>query len=330
MRGERARRGGEAARSATRTLPGVAALAGNLDTPLRIGLVLHPRRDVSAAAQTVVRWARGHGAQVVADAEDAERAGDGVQPVDRDRLAAVDAIVSLGGDGTMLGALRLVAERPVPVLGVNLGRLGFLVEVGPDELPAALDQIEAGRFELETHHGLAYRSPLGSGVAFNDVVLARVPGEGAVQGALSIRDRGHGRYRCDAVVISTPMGSTAYSYAAGGPIVSPGVEALIVSVVAPMSGVSRPLVVSPDEPLTLELTADSGPPALEVDGTVRGALAPGATIALHLARAAAQVVRLDADRYHRRNQVKLSLLDLPYLPDELRELTRGELDPGDG
>src|SRR6188472_366069 len=89
-----------------------------------------------------------------------------------DLAATVDAIVSLGGDGTMLGALRLAAARPVPVLGVNLGDLGFRVEVGPDELPAALDRLDAGDFTIETHHGLEVGGPRGNWVAFNDVALA--------------------------------------------------------------------------------------------------------------------------------------------------------------
>jgi NAD+ kinase len=267
----------------------------------------------------VVTWARSHGAQVLARPEDAARCPEGVQATASDELAStVDAIVSLGGDGTMLGALRLAAARPVPVLGVNLGGLGFLVEVAPGELPAALDQLDSGDFTIETHHGIDVGAPRGHWVAFNDMALARVPGNGAVRAALSISGRDHGQYRADAVIVATPLGSSAYSYAAGGPLVSPALEAVVISAAAPMSGISRALVVSADEPLRLEVLPNSGRPALEIDGSVHGRVAPAEHIDLRLRPDAAKVVRLDSDRYRRRNQVKLSLLDLPFLPDELR------------
>ena len=97
-------------------------------------------------------WARSHGKQVVVDAREAERVPEGVEPVSEAQLAEeADALISLGGDGTMLGALRLAAQRPVPILGVNLGSLGFLVEVEPHEVDAALDRLETGDFTIEEH-----------------------------------------------------------------------------------------------------------------------------------------------------------------------------------
>jgi len=118
----------------------------------QIGLVLHPRRDPGEVAGTIVGWARSHGAEVLVRADDADRVPDGVRAVPEAEVAAsADALVSLGGDGTMLGALRLAAARPVPVLGVNLGHLGFLVEVEPAELGGALDRLGMGDFEIEDH-----------------------------------------------------------------------------------------------------------------------------------------------------------------------------------
>jgi NAD+ kinase len=290
-------------------------------SPWRLGLVLHPRRDCSRPARMVIEWAASHGADVLVREEDAHRCPEGARPVAPEVLAAMaDGIVSLGGDGTMLGALRLAADRPVPVLGVNLGHLGFLVEVGPDELPAALDRLEREDFAVERHPCLVVTTERGEAVAFNDVALARVPGDGAVHAALAVAGRRYGRYRCDALILASPIGSTAYSYAAGGPIVSPAVEAVVISAAAPMSGISRPLVVSAEEELGLELLEDSGRPALELDGGVRRHVEPGERLGIRVRRDAGHVVRLDADRYQRRNQLKLSLLDLPFLPDELPEL----------
>ena len=130
-----------------------------------------------------------------------------------------------------------------------------------------------------------------------------------------------GRDRCDGLVISTSIGSTAYAYSAGGPVVSPMLDAVVVAALAPMSGISRPMVTSAEEPLRLTLLDGSGCPAIEADGTMLRRTEPGEAIDVRLVTGAGQVVRLDSDRYQRRNQVKLSLLDLPFLPEELRELT---------
>ena len=116
----------------------------------------------------------------------------------------------------MLGALRLVAKRPVPVLGVNLGNLGFLVEVEPDELPQALDRLEREEFTVEPHSALQLRAGDEETVGFNDVALVRVPDDGVVHAALAVGGQRMGRYRCDGIVVATSVGSTAYAYARAG------------------------------------------------------------------------------------------------------------------
>ncbi len=143
---------------------------------------------------------------------------------DGEFAASVDAVVSLGGDGTMLGALRLLADRPVPVLGVNHGHLGFLVDIRPAELGTALDRIAAGEYGVELRHALRVRvgrDGADEHVAFNDVVVGRAPGSSAVAVDLSVATARYGYYRADAVIVATATGSTAYSYAAGGPVISP-------------------------------------------------------------------------------------------------------------
>ena len=157
-------------------------------------------------------------------------------------------------------------------------------------------------------------------IAFNDIALGSVPGEGAVQASLTVIGRASGRYRCDALVIATPIGSTAYSYAAGGPLVSPMLDAVIISPVAPISGISRPAVISAAEPIALALVEDSGQPALQVDGTIMRRMQPGEALEVRLRSRAGLVVRLDPERYQRRSGVKLSLLDLPFLPEEMRDV----------
>jgi NAD+ kinase len=160
----------------------------------RLGLVLHPRRDPTPVVEKLMRWAQAHGKLLIADAREAARLPDVVEPVSEAQLLdQADALISLGGDGTMLGALRLVARRPVPVLGVNLGSLGFLVEVQPNELDAALDRLATGDYTIEDHSAAVMTDGRDESVAFNDVVLASVPGQGAVQASLTVQGRASGR-----------------------------------------------------------------------------------------------------------------------------------------
>jgi NAD+ kinase len=286
--------------------------------------VLHPRSDPRPVARKLTSWARSHGRQVIAHARESARLPDGVEPVSEAELVSqAEALISLGGDGTMLGALRLVAGRPVPVLGVNLGNLGFLVEVEPDELDAALDRIAMGDYTIEEHGAAVLTDGGGESVAFNDIALGSVPGEGAVQASLTVMGRTSGRYRCDALVIATPIGCTAYSYAAGGPLVSPMLDAVVISPVAPISGISRPAVISAAEPIALTLLEGSGQPALQVDGTIVRRMQPGEALEVRLRPRSGLVVRLDPERYQRRRAFKLSLLDLPYLPEEMRDVLPG-------
>jgi NAD+ kinase len=287
----------------------------------RLGLVLHPRSDPAPVVERLTSWARSHGKQVIADARDAARLPDGVEPVSEAELVdRADALVSLGGDGTMLGALRLVAQRPVPIIGVNLGDRGFLVEVEPHELDGALDRLDTGNYTIEEHSAAVLTDGGDESIAFNDIALASVPGEGAVEALLRMDGRAGGRYRCDALVIATPIGSTAYSYAAGGPVVSPMLDAVVISPVAPISGISRASVISAAEPIALALLEGSGRPALQVDGTIVRRMQPGEALEVRLRPRAGLVVRLDRERYERRSEVKLSLLDLPFLPEEMRDL----------
>jgi NAD+ kinase len=293
----------------------------------RIGLVLHPVRNCGMAVRQVAAWTSTHDVELVAGAADVERLGlEGVTPVSVEELAtSVDGLIALGGDGTLLGAMRLVAAKPVPVLGVNFGRLGFLTEVEARELDGALTAMAEGRSTIEPRSCLVVRGPGWEAVAFNDVVLARVPGQGQVEGVLSVSGRRYGRYRCDSLIAATPMGSTAYNYAAGGPVMSPGAAGVLVTPSAPISGISRTVLVGPAEPLSLEITG--GRPAMEIDGVYSGQCAVGDVVEVTTRPDAGLLVRIDDSRAADRSRVKLSLLDLPLLPDELVELVPDELRP---
>lgn len=290
-----------------------------------MGLVLHPYRDSSAAVAQVAAWTGGRAVELVADRADVARLGlTGVVAVPAEELAGTcDGIIALGGDGTILGAMRLVSARPVPVLGVNLGHLGFLAEVEGRELDEALTAMAEERVTTETRGCLVVRKGDWEWLAFNDAVLARVPGEGMVRATLSVGSRPYGHFRCDAVILATAMGSTAYNYAAGGPVVSPGVEGILVTPAAPMSGISRTIMLAPTESLRLSLTG--GQPAMEFDGILGGRVGPGDEIEVSYRPDAGQLVRIEGSRAAARSRVKLSLLDLPFLPGELLELLPDEI-----
>jgi NAD+ kinase len=292
-----------------------------------IAVVLHPTRDPGGVLDAIGSWMTAHGNRLLMRPVDAARwSGEAMVVSDTELADRADAVLALGGDGTMLGALRLVARRPVPVLGVNIGSLGFLVEVQPDELPDALDRLERDEYTIEEHSALWLGGD--EAVAFNDLALVRVPGDGVVEAALALGGQRMGRFRCDGLVVATSIGSTAYAYAAGGPLVSPALDAVVVAPLAPLGGISRPMVTGADEPLCLTLQPGSANPAIEVDGTTLRRTEPGEVLDVHLKIGCGQVVRLDTDRYQRRNQVKLSLLDLPFLPDEVRELATPSSLPG--
>src|SRR3954462_7542357 len=160
----------------------------------RIGLALHPGRDCSGAVGQVAAWTSTHGVELIAVADDVARLGlSGVTPVSVEELAAsAQAMIALGGDGTLLGAMRLVADRPVPVLGVNFGRLGFLAEVEGADLDAALEALAEGRSTIETRACLVVRHDSAEQLAFNDAVLARVPGAGLVEATMAVAGQPYG------------------------------------------------------------------------------------------------------------------------------------------
>jgi NAD+ kinase len=288
------------------------------------GLVLHPSKPVDESVRTITAWARAHAARVLAREQDRHRVPAEVEIVtEADFEAQVEGIVALGGDGTMLGAMRLVIDRPVPVLGVNHGNLGFLVEVMPHELAPALAQLAGGDFTIESHACLVAEAEgitLATGFGFNDIVLARLGRQGAVSVDLTVNGLQYGYYKSDAVVLATPNGSTAYNYAAGGPVISPSATATVITPVAPMAGISRGVVLGAADRVSLSVAEDSAPVAVDVDGTAAGELKPGDVLSAVLRVDAGLVVRLSAGEHASRSRIKLSLLDLPLRRDQLLEL----------
>ncbi len=208
----------------------------------------------------------------------------------------------------MLRAMRLVRHSKVPVLGVNLGRLGFLAEIDPPDLAEALSAIDEHRFTVEPRSGVQASFGGTDTAAFNDIALVRIPGLGS-SAAVALRVEGNPfvRYAADAVIVATPTGSTAYSFSAGGPIVSPSAEGMLVTPAAPHSAFNRALFLSSGEKLALDVLPTSGELAVEADGLVVGHVRPGDAVDLTVLPAAARVVRLGRTTFYQRAQRRLRL-----------------------
>jgi NAD+ kinase len=275
-----------------------------------VGMVLHPERDCSGAVAAILEWAARRQIEVLGIDSEMRRIACTAEAVSADELRQrADLLVSLGGDGTMLRAMRLADRQRYPVLGVNLGKLGFLAEVDVPDLADALSAIDSHEFTTEPR--LAVDAIVGEQVitAFNDIAFVRSPGQKTAAIAVRAGGKRFVSYAADAVVIATPTGSTAYSFSAGGPIVSPAVEALLVTPAAPHSAYNRGLVVSVDDELTLDILPESGPLAVEADGNVSADVKPGDRIELLPRPGAARVVRLGRTTFYERVRRKLRLTD---------------------
>jgi NAD+ kinase len=277
-----------------------------------IGVVVHPRRDSHDMIECVVRWADGHGREVRGLEEARDLMPSSVRTVPEEELAAgAGLMMGLGGDGTILRALKLATAEDVPVLGVNLGRLAFLAEVNLDELPDALDRIDRDEHWLEeravmTVSGTCFPARFH---AFNDSALSRIPGNGPAAIAVEVEGEVFARYTADALVIATPTGSTAYSFAAGGPIVSPRHRGLLVTPVAPHAAFDRAVFLHPDERLRVHVLERSAPLLLEADGQRVAELRQEDCIEFALADRPAQILRLQPHGFYERARRKLQLTD---------------------
>jgi len=283
-----------------------------------IGLVLHPQRDSAEAVEAVLGWAARNAAEILGIGDEIKRLNCAATPVSAEELGRrSDLLVSLGGDGTMLRAMRLADGHRAPVLGVNLGKLGFLAEVDVPDLPMALSAIDAKDFTIEPR--LAIDAMIGGSAvtAFNDVAVVRSPGEGSAVVAVRVAGQPFVSYAADAVIVSTPTGSTAYSFSAGGPIMSPSVEALLVTPAAPHSAYNRGVVLSVEDTVTLELLPTSGRLAIEVDGQVSCYVEAGQSVDLRSRPGGARVVRLGQTTFYQRARRKLRITDSAEIPAPL-------------
>ena len=277
-----------------------------------VGIVVHrDRSEATLLAKRAIGWLADRGHEVRLPAEDADTAGVAHLACPDDRLCDdLVLAVSLGGDGTMLRTVELVAEAGVPILGVNVGRLGYLPECEPDDLESALERFFAGDYVTEERMTLDVRTdgkfqPL---LALNEAWLEKtVPGH-TVHMRLSIAGSPFTTYAADGLIVSTPTGSTAYNLSVRGPIVSPTLGAMIVKPVSPHQLFDFPLVVSPDEEVRIEVL-EGRTATLLVDGRNAGELVPGDAVTCRGGAHPALLVRFGERDFHQILKAKFGLTD---------------------
>ena len=209
----------------------------------------------------------------------------------RTDMPGSDLLICLGGDGTVLRAARTVVPNPVPILGVNMGRLGFLAEVRPDELMACLPNVLAGKYRLEERTMLLAEVPVGVKYdALNDVVVGRQTVSRPIYVDVVVDGSRLAIHRCDAMIVATATGSTAYSLSAGGPILHPESRDLVLTSVSPHIAAARPLVLPPDSTVELTVSADKDA-IVSIDGQVDTPLSSGDTVSVRRSPHTAHFVR---------------------------------------
>jgi NAD+ kinase len=258
---------------------------------MRIALVIHPHRQEAAEiAAGLVSEAAARGFSVSASADDAQRVPGtevrGQGPVD------ADVVVAVGGDGTVLEAVRLGIEADRPILGVNAGHMGFLAEIEPAMVPQAIEALSAGAYTESRRMTLTTQiEGLESVTGINDAVIEKTVSQHILRVEVWVGDERLIGYRTDAVVVATPTGSTAYTFSAGGPLVDPELEALVVTPVAPHTLFGRPIVFQPGARLRFRVEGDR-PARVNVDGRSHAVLEPGEEVTIVKGDASARFLSL--------------------------------------
>ncbi len=283
-----------------------------------IGLVIHQHRlEVRDLARRALAWCDANDVAGVLPKIDAELIGRSDLGVDDAAFGpGLELCISLGGDGTMLRSTQLTIDAGVPLLGVNAGHLGYLAEIDPHELEQVLDEWKAGvlnpeyrmLLDISIERAGGETTAVESTFALNEMVLERAESGHTVSVKASIAGRYFTRYLADGVIISTPTGSTAYSLSAGGPIVEPNFEALLVTPVAAHMVFDRSLVLAPTTDVRLEVDGYRDG-IVTIDGRQLARLSPGdAVLCRGSSRKATFLVRGDRD-FHTILKEKFGLTD---------------------
>jgi NAD+ kinase len=282
---------------------------------VKLGFVLHHERSQAAElAAEAAEWLLAAGHDVRLPQVDADLAGLGANGCADQSLAdGLDVAVSLGGDGTMLRTVDLVAQAGVPIIGVNVGQMGYLSATEPSGMRAALEHFLAGTHTIEERMLLTVRVLRADGsvteqVAFNEAVLEKTPMGHTVRLAVAVDGEFFTTYAADGLIVATPTGSTAYAFSARGPIVEPTHRALLLTPVSPHQLFDRTLVLDPEAELRIDVHGHRRA-TLSVDGRNLGELGEGDAIVCTAAAASALLVTFGSRDFLQILKTKFGLND---------------------
>lgn len=264
-------------------------------------LIANPTKDAELkTAHSIRDYLTGRGKTCIIDVGARKKGQEGYTYNGR-ISAETDCIIVLGGDGTLLQAATDLAERRIPFLGINMGTLGFLAEVGQTEFEGALDKLIKNEYEIEERMMLAGKSfnrreMIDEAVALNDIVITRKGSLQIINLNIYVNGQFLHRYHADGVIAATPTGSTGYSLSAGGPVVEPGAELILLSPICPHSMQSRSIVLSPKDTVTVEIESGRDGEIQEVeaifDGCHKVALCTGEKIEIRKSGQTTGIVKL--------------------------------------
>jgi NAD+ kinase len=269
-----------------------------------VGILCKPRKeDLCSVLPPLVEWLRARSLKVLLDESAAESCSSLDKASAREKLVSEsDLLVVLGGDGTLLAAARLLGDREIPILAVNLGSLGFLTSVTLDELYPLLEATLAGKHSISERMvlkaQLMRRGALVEGArALNDAVVNQAALARLMDFDVHVDGSHVGRYRADGIIVATPTGSTAYSLAAGGPIVFPDMQAFVITPICPHMLTNRPLVIPDTSRIEIVPEQHGEPVHLTLDGQVGFQLQPRDRVAIQRAKTRVQLVRAAGKSY---------------------------------
>ena len=284
--------------------------------PVRTATVFTHRRpaETAPAIQELLKLALAAGAVLRLDPEETLKheltPAEGLE-LDAEVRSDVDMCFALGGDGTILTALRTYAGTGVPVFAVNFGEIGFLATVDRGEAEFGFSRAFDGDFEVLSLPGLAVSDHRGKWLAINDVSIHRQPGKRVADLAYAVGPDEVGRVRCDGLVVATPAGSTGYNLANGGPVMAWGVEGFAVSFIAPHSLGARALVIAPGDLITVHNRSEEEPVDVAVDGRPVGVLQPSEQISVSFARKQGCLAQVPGTTFYHRMSEKFGRLVAP-------------------
>jgi NAD+ kinase len=281
--------------------------------PIRTATVMTHRRpaETSPALKSLIELATRAGAVLRFDPEETRKHGLSPRPgleLGAELSLDVDICFAVGGDGTILTALRTYAGTGVPVFAVNFGEIGFLATVEADQAGAGFEKAFDGAFEVLGLPGIECSGASGSWLGINDVSMHRQPGKRVADLEYQVGSEEIGRVRCDGLVVSTPAGSTGYNLANGGPVMAWGVEGFVVSFIAPHSLTARALVVAPVDVLSVGNCSREEPVDVVVDGRPVCVLSPQERISVRFAREQGHLAQLPGSSFYHRLREKFGRL----------------------